>query len=745
MAQTTLENSASGLAIRTAINDNFSELYGVNSRVLGLTAEADITSPLTTAWNHANGALTESPVSTLAHIDIARGTVELPPGIFRFSGDALTRGGSEAPGRLVGAGSGQTAIILDNSDYLFRIDDYKDSLHIEGLTVFCFPAKGMVRTDVGGTGVNVGGDFTFIDVHVIGMDECPINQNGTDTPHWHLERCKFIGKIGGDAIGPALQGYKDRSYIGFSDFHHLKHNIKIAVGPSAGDDKGPGCNFILDNLDMTRFGGSDPGGASYTQKISDIWLEPNPDTYVNAGNGTRLTNLKFANEGFVAAEQMKVLIADVDESSGTDNGSRNTHATTESTGWVNGLTIDASQCQWLGGGRALIYSYTKNISGLIIGPDMLFSGDNPEYGYVQFDPVVSDGRPSPDLAANIFYAPRCDNGSQRLLKLLERPIGEVIDPVGDLQWDHSIQPAHSNGQDLSYINLLTSDTPHTNGAMGGSGSVGSLTDATVGARAATITFGSQDDYFYMAPVAANMVAGRLAFIAAQFKRAASTPIDGVLFTIRDSVPNYYKRIPVWLQSDGWRAEIIDWVPPDNSSTYRIEVSPLPGLWSDTTKSVGFAQPAAYHATGPLVTGRFRTYGLGTFNDGLWQRGNTRCWTDGFNRERVKVGSDPGSATDGNLVEWGLQSTTRGDADATVSSGSTPQQRFTTTLTADRTCSLPTSSLFNGMRYRITRPASGAFNLNVKQGATTVKALPASSWGEFICDGTNWFLSAYGSL
>lgn len=46
---------------------------------------------------------------------------------------------------------------------------------------------------------------------------------------------------------------------------------------------------------------------------------------------------------------------------------------------------------------------------------------------------------------------------------------------------------------------------------------------------------------------------------------------------------------------------------------------------------------------------------------------------------------------------------------------------------------------------VSRPAGGAFALNVKQGAVLLKALNAATWARFKFDGTNWVLIASGAV
>lgn len=88
--------------------------------------------------------------------------------------------------------------------------------------------------------------------------------------------------------------------------------------------------------------------------------------------------------------------------------------------------------------------------------------------------------------------------------------------------------------------------------------------------------------------------------------------------------------------------------------------------------------------------------------------------------------------------------TIGDVDVTLDvNGYYPTSIFSTALTATRAVTLSTTGAALGDKLRISRPSSGAFNLNI--GTGPLKALPASSWCDVEYNGTSWFLSAYGTL
>lgn len=90
------------------------------------------------------------------------------------------------------------------------------------------------------------------------------------------------------------------------------------------------------------------------------------------------------------------------------------------------------------------------------------------------------------------------------------------------------------------------------------------------------------------------------------------------------------------------------------------------------------------------------------------------------------------------------SANQGDASATLTwAVSATTNRWASALTTDKTVTLSTTNAINGARFRIVRTGGGAFNLNV--GAGPLKALAANGWCEVEYDGTNWVLTANGTL
>lgn len=87
---------------------------------------------------------------------------------------------------------------------------------------------------------------------------------------------------------------------------------------------------------------------------------------------------------------------------------------------------------------------------------------------------------------------------------------------------------------------------------------------------------------------------------------------------------------------------------------------------------------------------------------------------------------------------------RGDANVTLTVGTDHEvQRFATTLTANRTVTLPTTGGYNSARFHIVRTGLGNFTLAV--GTLKTLASATAAWAEVMHDGTAWRLIGQGTL
>jgi len=118
------------------------------------------------------------------------------------------------------------------------------------------------------------------------------------------------------------------------------------------------------------------------------------------------------------------------------------------------------------------------------------------------------------------------------------------------------------------------------------------------------------------------------------------------------------------------------------------------------------------------------------------RGNiAQVWATWFNQVyKIMMAVNPSISTD------------NGDAAVTLTAGKHAMvQIFSSPLTADRAVTLSTTGAYSGARFHITRESSatGVSNLNV--GTGPLKALAAGQFCEVTFSGTEWKLTAFGSL
>jgi hypothetical protein len=101
-------------------------------------------------------------------------------------------------------------------------------------------------------------------------------------------------------------------------------------------------------------------------------------------------------------------------------------------------------------------------------------------------------------------------------------------------------------------------------------------------------------------------------------------------------------------------------------------------------------------------------------------------------------------TNWRRVSRGGEQTVSSDAAFTLTTlTSAEEQKHTGTLTTNRAVTLSTANAYAGARFKITRTGGGAFTLDV--GTGPLKSLATNTWAEFVCDGSAWYLAAYGAL
>jgi hypothetical protein len=116
----------------------------------------------------------------------------------------------------------------------------------------------------------------------------------------------------------------------------------------------------------------------------------------------------------------------------------------------------------------------------------------------------------------------------------------------------------------------------------------------------------------------------------------------------------------------------------------------------------------------------------------------------------------GSINASRLFQTGFPALIGGTAQISVTTPLTlvvgtdaPEQYHVATLSSAQNITLSTTGVYDGARFRIIRRSGGGSNLNVKDGSNVLKALAASTWGDFtystMVSPAGWYLSAYGML
>jgi len=611
----------------------------------------DCTALIEASWLRANGAIAAALAGELDYMGTAPFDVRLPPGRFVYNGAGLPRH-TEAPIRFIGAGDGQTTIIITSDAYFFDFVGYVDKLHVEG--IHFVGGKGVYRNVIPGSGVNVAGTRAWIDVGFSNYTECAINESGTDMPHLFVERCTFAGKAGEPTIGIALMGYNDQSSIRDNAFLRNKHNIKLAPGVRASaTDLGPAGNLVIGQNDFTRFSGTD--------KVSDVWIVPNPETSVNAAFGTTIENQKFGNENFTEG-QYKILIADEEAGVGTDNGTRHTHSTAKSNGHIGFLSVDNCAFQYkevIGqpgtepyAAIAPLYSFTRRLFGVRWGGRNMVSGTTPEFVAIQLDPAAEFAGEEPLAHSIVHVGPMEYDATRRYRAVSDPGMALVVDPAHLVQSDLSVPAVHHGGYDPAYVQLLASGTAYSSGGVNSAARSGTQPDAIGGGNATEVTFSTDTGFIYFQPDKASVDNGRVAWFEVDLMQAASQPISAVLIGIRSGDGWWIDRRAVVVPASWQTFRFPVVLPTIGAAQYRFQIMPLAADWeTGVADKVLIGRPKLYHARNPVNNGHIETKGSGRWDGEHGILGTAmRFFVDASNRLRLKFNSAaPTSDTDGSIV------------------------------------------------------------------------------------------------
>lgn len=113
------------------------------------------------------------------------------------------------------------------------------------------------------------------------------------------------------------------------------------------------------------------------------------------------------------------------------------------------------------------------------------------------------------------------------------------------------------------------------------------------------------------------------------------------------------------------------------------------------------------------------------------------------RHRPARGSDTLTTPSYRIIRRRSLSADNGDADVVLDKDSASIQFFSTTLTGNKTVTLPTDAIAVGETFRIVRTGLGNFTLDVG-GVKTIPSATAA-WVEVAYNGSAWVLIGYSTL
>jgi len=529
--------------------------------------------------------------------------------------------------------------------------------------LYFWGGKGAIRYT--GTSGNVFNWHTVRECKFDNYTECAIGNNSSDFPHITIRECIFrCSSAATNAIGIAVGGLLDSVDISNNEFQLNRYHIKI------GDRLGG--NFEVSFNAFLRFSTSGP------VKDADIWIVPNTSSSVNAGQGGRILENKFGNENMDPAKP-RILIANEDDATGTDRLTR-MHSTTDAGGYVQDVELDKNAFYGATGmSVGYVQSYITRPT-LNFGKGNLLSGSIAPY-IVQFmDNVTTlEGHlPSNDWS---IYAPKPTAGwGSTSMQMSNFPsVGVVRDDEGYFQGQPNSVHAFARDPFVQTLVLARQgkDLSSANASIAG----GSLPDARGNLTAAEWELSSSGGSVFTGSMAASIPNGILVWLEVELARASSLSFDIVEVRLNrnDSSNRTEFHRFVRLQDD-WQKFVFPAIvrQGDGSTALRLQVLPVSFLSGTRTR---------------LKIGDVRVYLAKSPND-----------QPSLDRARVHT-------EDANLAL-----TAKDPATVVV----------TSTLSTNRTISLPTSSALVGMIFRIAHAGSGS---NIVVGGNT---LAPGSGASFVC-------------
>jgi hypothetical protein len=300
----------------------------------------------------------------------------VPSGNYIYNGVGL--GGDSARYSLYGDGRGKTTFHLGKNSYLISSNVLMKSLDIHDISVV--GGLGCIQHKY--SGVDVQESFKVEGCDFFDYSRCAIYTNSQDMPYWYIVNNLFRGSDDINTIGFAHCGYSDNCTIYRNDFQKNNISIKLKRG-------GNNCYiFCNDFLRWSKFTSS--------PRVS-IWIVPE-NIPVNAGPGLCVRNNKFGNEN-LSKFDYPILFSD--EILASDTGDSFPNYALESNGFIEGHIYTDNLCNNIGmESPPFIYSMTKNVRGILVGP-LIIAGGTPR-NILEFYKKILPLSPDRFNANNIF-------------------------------------------------------------------------------------------------------------------------------------------------------------------------------------------------------------------------------------------------------------------------------------------------------------------------------------------------------
>lgn len=338
-------SSASGSTVTLTGNVTFSAAGGIAYAYYGI----DSTTAINTAWAVAVAA---------------NACLYIPAGSYFYQGTGIT---GWAQPCIYGDGANNSILYLGSGVNFVNDNEYWNSSLFSSLEFYGGTAG--IRNIY--TGVNVAGDQKIDHVNFQQYSGCAASFNSSDIPYLNIQGSTFYGLNTTNSMGVCNAG-SDTSRIQGNHFLNNLADIKLGKG---------GINVTMEDNDHLKFSVEATPG-SYVR--TGIWIVPAP---TNSPWGTYIRD-RFGNEN-QDVDDVRVLLADTIASSGLNYFGDTLWKTTESSGYVEGITFDSHVAGAHSGHNPIFYSYSPNFGDTVANTIKgQLIGFYPTY-LVQFDATVA--------------------------------------------------------------------------------------------------------------------------------------------------------------------------------------------------------------------------------------------------------------------------------------------------------------------------------------------------------------------